>query len=182
MSLDNSHRKFILLGSTLIERMLEFKKSVKLDQCLRKEFETRRHPMNLNLVEQIDGLQNRISEFVPESDAQAELARICVGILNTSRIFVDEILTFNVIQLYEMQCPRSMMLGFFARSTMRTLAFIEYLTTKTIAGQGCENSDCDCCLQNLREEWSDVQADYNSVKLYLLVTFIQRNESRLPRE
>lgn len=180
--MDNSHRQFILLGSTLIERILGLRKCDLAEYQL-EEFEARpRHPRNLIIEERMNRLRSMISGFDSHDEAQEILARRFMGILNTSKILANEIVTVNVFQLIQTYCPGSLMLDFFDHSMIRTLDLIEYLISMVIAGHECECLDCDGCSQRLREGFSDVLAVHNSVKLYLLVTFIQSNHSHLPKQ
>jgi len=179
MSFDNSHREFILSASTLIERMVNLMRSP-ANGCLPIDLVSQRHPMNLYLNEWSGRLVVLVSSFLPENGAQDELRTVNLRILNFLKEFVDEILAPRVVQLYESQCPNGMMLAFFIGSVMQTLDLIEYHLVVAISGMGCDRCDGDC-LQNTKEEWSEARANRNSIKLYLLVMFLQRNESCLPR-
>jgi len=175
MSADTSHREFILSASTLIERMMDIMSS-SADGYRPEE----PHRMNVYLKDWSGALEVLVYGLVPETEAQDELRAASLRILHFTKELVDEILTTRVVALYESQFQNGLMLAFLIGSLAKTLAHIQRHFKLAISGMECDGCEGGC-LQSLKEEWSEAQADRNSVKLFLLVMFLQKNESRLPR-
>lgn len=130
--------------------------------------------MNLFLKNWMMWLQDSVLGLNPGNEAQEISLGYFRDILNGSNRLVDEILTFNVSYSYQQLVPSGGLIGFFIAAMIDTLGLIEKHLRLISMGRWC---GCEDCLVGLRSEFAEVRIAHITIKLYLLVVFLQREES-----